>query len=97
MGSNDHLKCPGLEHTLSVIPEMCSCPGCGNDVEIWSDEKKRTCPNCNAVVQNPHFQFDDTSADPNDGTYQKLKELKWYASKCVPFPLIPCVRTPPDI
>ncbi len=79
MGSNYHLKCPGLEHTLSVIPEICPCPDCGNDVEIWSDEKKRTCPNCNAVVQNPHFQFDDTSADPNDGTYQKLKELKQLA------------------
>jgi len=46
----ENLRCPGLEQTLAVFPETLSCPECGNDVEIWSDERKAKCSFCNKMV-----------------------------------------------
>ena len=48
----ENLKCPGLEQTLAVFPETLSCPECGNDVEIWTDERKAKCSVCMKMV-NP--------------------------------------------
>jgi predicted metal-binding protein len=48
----ENLKCPGMEQTLAVFPETLACPECGNDVEIWTDEKKVKCSVCNIMV-NP--------------------------------------------
>ena len=50
MGLEKFLKCPGLEQTLAVFPEILSCPDCGNEVEIWSDERKGKCSICNKMV-----------------------------------------------
>jgi predicted metal-binding protein/uncharacterized protein (UPF0212 family) len=52
MSINDHLQCPGLDRTLAVSPEIISCPECGEDLEIWTDEVKTRCPGCRAVVYN---------------------------------------------
>lgn len=67
MRLNDSLKCPGLERALSVFPEMFHCPGCGAEVEIWSDEKKGKCTVCGSyfikgrhdkgLVDGRNFQF----------------------------------------
>ena len=53
MGLNDYLKCPGLDLTLSTIPMDLQCPRCGATIEIWSDEHKRRCHECRAMVYNP--------------------------------------------
>lgn len=46
----ENLKCPGLEQTLAVYPEIMPCPLCGTEIEIWSDEKKGKCASCNKLV-----------------------------------------------
>ncbi len=57
MSMNDYLKCPGVDRTLYAIPETHKCPDCGNEVEIWTDEKKGKCKKCGAVVRNKNFQL----------------------------------------
>ena len=52
MPMNDYLKCPGLDRTLAVSPEIISCPECGENMEIWTDEIKTRCPGCRTVVFN---------------------------------------------
>ena len=43
-------KCPGAKSFLQPKPEMTRCPSCGEEVEIWTDETKTTCPACKATV-----------------------------------------------
>ena len=43
-------KCPGAKSFLQPKPEMRRCPSCGEEVEIWTDETKTTCPACKATV-----------------------------------------------
>jgi len=43
-------KCPGQDRKAPPTPELFVCPGCGGNVEIWSDEAKRTCPSCKTQV-----------------------------------------------
>lgn len=50
MSLNDYLKCPGPERSMAATPETYPCPDCGIEVEIWSDERKRRCPDCNRTV-----------------------------------------------
>ncbi|MBU2547064.1 MAG: DUF2284 domain-containing protein [Proteobacteria bacterium] len=49
---SDYQRCPGMETLLNPEPETVACPGCGNEVEIWSDEARTRCPSCRAVVHN---------------------------------------------
>ena len=42
--------CPGAKILRQPEPEFYSCPNCGEEVEIWSDERKRPCPNCGETV-----------------------------------------------
>ena len=44
------LNCPGSRLIKSPVPEYVVCPNCGEEVEIWSDEVRATCPKCKAVV-----------------------------------------------
>ena len=44
-------KCPGNDPTLRAVPEVYTCPECGSEVEIWSDETKGKCMSCNKVIQ----------------------------------------------
>lgn len=53
MSLSDYLKCPGPERALSAAPEEFICPDCETPVEIWSDEKKRKCPECGSIVFRP--------------------------------------------
>jgi len=41
--------CPGSTDIKSPKPTFVKCPGCGGEVEIWTDEVKASC-SCGAVV-----------------------------------------------
>ena len=43
-------KCPGSDLIKSPRAEEIDCPGCGESVEIWSDEAEVACPNCGTPV-----------------------------------------------
>jgi hypothetical protein len=43
-------KCPGQDRNAPAAPELFICPICGGNVEIWTDETKRTCPKCKTQV-----------------------------------------------
>ena len=62
------LKCPGLEQTLAVFPEELPCPVCGNEIEIWSDEKKGKCLTCNKMVDPRELERIEIS--PEDNIFQ---------------------------
>lgn len=42
--------CPGAKMVRQPKPEMFPCPRCGEEVEIWSDELRGTCPSCGTTV-----------------------------------------------
>jgi putative nucleotidyltransferase with HDIG domain len=44
------IRCPGSMLMRQPKPEIFRCPSCGSEVEIWTDEIKATCRNCNHVV-----------------------------------------------
>ena len=46
----DHQFCPGSKFLRQPKPELFSCPSCGEEVEIWSDELKGHCPACGRTV-----------------------------------------------
>jgi hypothetical protein len=46
----DRAFCPGSRLLRQPAPELFPCPNCGTEVEIWTDELKRTCPACKKVV-----------------------------------------------
>jgi HD superfamily phosphodiesterase/predicted RNA-binding Zn-ribbon protein involved in translation (DUF1610 family) len=43
-------ECPGSRKFRQPLPEFINCPGCGQEVEIWTDEVKATCPRCKKTV-----------------------------------------------
>jgi NADH pyrophosphatase NudC (nudix superfamily) len=43
-------KCPGSKNIRAPIPTAKICPGCGEEVEIWSDELKARCARCGTTV-----------------------------------------------
>jgi hypothetical protein len=46
----DHTVCPGAKFLRQPRPEIFSCPDCGEEVEIWSDEIRGTCSACGKTV-----------------------------------------------
>ena len=42
----DHQFCPGAKFVRQPKPEFMECPGCHEEVEIWSDEIRAVCPKC---------------------------------------------------
>lgn len=45
------LGCPGALKFKQPRPESVICSDCGEEVEIWSDEFKATCSNCEKVIE----------------------------------------------
>jgi len=43
-------NCPGLDDLLRPKPEYITCPKCGSEVEIWTDENQVECTNCRLKV-----------------------------------------------
>lgn len=58
-------KCPGLEQTLATFPEELPCPECGNEIEIWSDERKGKCSTCNKMIDPRKPEHIETPAENN--------------------------------
>ena len=46
----DHTVCPGSKYMRQPKPELFPCPGCGGEVEIWSDEISGRCTACGTMV-----------------------------------------------
>ncbi len=65
----DHQFCPGSKLLRQPTPEIFDCPSCGEEVEIWTDEFKASCPGCHRTV------FSDTT----------MSCLDWckYGKECV--------------
>lgn len=42
--------CPGSQKFRQPEPENIKCPSCGQEIEIWTDEIRITCPNCKNSV-----------------------------------------------
>ncbi|MBI4288487.1 MAG: hemerythrin domain-containing protein [Chloroflexi bacterium] len=61
--------CPGSKGMKSPTPEDVKCPECGYEVEIWSSEVMRHCPQCHTPVMRP----------------QKVSCIDWcsFAKECV--------------
>lgn len=62
-------KCPGAKTFIQPKPEVVTCCFCGEEVEIWTDEVKTTCPKCRGTVMR-------------QGTPSCLEWCK-YAKECV--------------
>ena len=43
-------SCPGASRIKEPVPEFFSCPKCGAEVEIWTNEYSRKCNNCGHEV-----------------------------------------------
>jgi len=61
--------CPGARDLKRPKPENIKCPSCGEEVEIWTDETRATCPKCKKVITRK----------------QDLSCIEWckYAKECV--------------
>ncbi len=46
----DHTFCPGAKFLRQPKPEMYTCPTCGEEIEIWSDEIRGYCATCKKAV-----------------------------------------------
>lgn len=42
--------CPGSADIKNPKPSYVSCPKCGEDVEVWSDEVAGVCDSCGGTV-----------------------------------------------
>lgn len=49
-------ECPGSRFFKQPEPEIVKCPTCSAEVEIWTDEVKATCKNCQTVVTREQGQ-----------------------------------------
>ena len=43
-------ECPGPDRKKQNIPGEVACPYCGEDVEIWTNDMKATCPSCSKEI-----------------------------------------------
>ena len=50
-------KCPGDDPTKKAMPEMYTCPECGDEVEIWTDQTKGTCISCGKIVLKDQIAY----------------------------------------
>jgi len=45
-----HGSCPGAKLFKEIKPEYLSCPHCGKEIELWSDELVIRCKHCGGFV-----------------------------------------------
>ena len=45
-----NFNCPGSIRIKEPMPEIFICPGCGEEVEIWTHERMRKCISCGKSV-----------------------------------------------
>lgn len=70
----DFVRCPGLEASAKVFPEVFNCPVCKGEVELWSDEKKGRCPVCNKLVNKDELKL--CVRKPDKKFHVEVKEHK---------------------
>ena len=48
-------RCPGKDSQYWHPDDIfdVACPGCGEDVEFFKDDARRTCPGCGHRIANP--------------------------------------------
>jgi predicted metal-binding protein len=71
---SEFVRCPGLEASVRVYPEMFICPVCKGEVEIWSDEKKGRCSVCNKLVNKDDLKLNTSNSDKK--YHVEVKEYK---------------------
>lgn len=82
MTNPDYLKCPGSDPTTNATPEIFSCPECGDDIEIWTDENGAKCSSCKTYfkrVQLTNQANNQTVGRQKDNS--SLDELLQYAKQ----------------
>lgn len=57
--------CPGFEQHKHLKSFVCSCPGCGEEKEIFSDEfdKAHTCGKCGQPIDFTQCKLEAGSGD----------------------------------
>jgi transposase len=45
-------RCPGAAGLKTPTLSLKTCPNCGEEIEIFSDEMKIACPTCGQVIFN---------------------------------------------
>jgi predicted RNA-binding Zn-ribbon protein involved in translation (DUF1610 family) len=50
------LECPGAKFFKQPEPQAVSCPFCSLELEIWTDEIKTICPECNNMITRQQAQ-----------------------------------------
>lgn len=48
--SDKKLEKPACSVTNAAVPDVIECPGCGEEIEMWSDETESTCKKCGKAV-----------------------------------------------
>ena len=53
-------KCPRSEPRRWNPQDVAEieCPGCGQGLELFADEKQRKCGNCGQMVENPNAEVE---------------------------------------
>ena len=77
----DHTICPGSKFIRQPKPEQFTCPSCGEEVEIWSDEISAKCSSCaTTVVRDGTMSCIEWCAMARDcvgeDAYNDFRELK---------------------
>ncbi|MBI5189156.1 MAG: hypothetical protein HZA22_00580 [Nitrospirae bacterium] len=50
---DDFFTKPHCSVSVSPSPTVLGCPGCSEEVEVWSDEDAAVCPSCGREVRKP--------------------------------------------
>ncbi|MBI5694532.1 MAG: hypothetical protein HZC51_02175 [Nitrospirae bacterium] len=50
---DDFFTKPHCSVSVSPSPTVLDCPGCREEVEVWSDEDAAVCPSCGGEVRKP--------------------------------------------
>jgi hypothetical protein len=51
------MKCPGMDRQNWKPEDLieCACRGCGEKMEFWKDDIKKSCRKCNKIMFNPNL------------------------------------------
>ncbi|NTU42970.1 MAG: hypothetical protein HGA78_07945 [Nitrospirales bacterium] len=50
MDEKQQLSKPACAEKSTPFPEIVPCPGCGQDLEFWTDEEEITCKGCGHTI-----------------------------------------------
>lgn len=79
MGAKLYFKCPGNDPVSRAVPKLFSCPDCGTDVEIWTDEFKGKCTSCNSVFLKDPTTNSKKKKPYKQNVWEALEKLRQLA------------------